>query len=216
MIQVAPVVRFGGRTAICKASIRTQALFQHFEILELRASMRQRNDPNFSAFLDAIGDDYQHDSVELGRLQHAQSTQGLIDFVFPANVVADPATCITRAILSPYNAFVDDFNLAILNSVPGNSHVYLSKDSIDEDLQGSNEAVFEDPEFLNSLQEPGIPPHQLILKVGTICRFTRNFDASRGLTKNTRVIVRTLLHHSVEVETISAIVAGVTIHPVFV
>ena len=30
--QVAPVVRFGGRTAICKASIRTQPLFNRFEI----------------------------------------------------------------------------------------------------------------------------------------------------------------------------------------
>lgn len=102
----------------------------------------------------------------------------------------------------------------ILDSVPGNSHSYISRDSIEDDLQASNDAVFEDPEFLNSLKEPGIPPHELILKVGAICRFTRNFDASRGLTKNIRVIVRSLLRHSVEVETISAIVAGKALDPV--
>jgi hypothetical protein len=35
------------------------------------------------------------------------------------------------------------------------------------------------PEFLNSLREPGIPPHELILKKGAICQLTRNFDAFR-------------------------------------
>ncbi|KAJ6459302.1 hypothetical protein C8R45DRAFT_942329 [Mycena sanguinolenta] len=59
-----------------------------------------------------------------------------------------------------------------------------------------------------------IPPHELVLKVGAICRFTRNFDASRGLTKNTRVIVRNLLRHTVEVETISSMVAGRVVEPV--
>ena len=119
-----------------------------------------------------------------------------------------------RAILSPFNAFVDEFNLTVLDNVAGNSHCYMSKDFIEEDLQGSNDAVYEDPEFLNSLQEPGIPPHELILKVGAICRFTRNFDGSRGLTKNTRVIVQNLLRHSVEVETISSVVAGRVLEPV--
>jgi hypothetical protein len=99
--QVAPVVLFGGQTAICKASLRTQAVFQRFEILKLGSSIRQQNDPTFSAFLDTIGDDSEHQTVDLGRLQHTQSTQELIDFVFPPAVVADPAICITRAILSP-------------------------------------------------------------------------------------------------------------------
>jgi hypothetical protein len=58
----------------------------------------------------------------------------LIDFVFPPAAVSDPVVCITRAILSPYNAFVDDFNMSILNNVPGISHCYLSKDSIEEDI----------------------------------------------------------------------------------
>jgi hypothetical protein len=86
---------------------------------------------------------------------------------------------------------------------------------VDDDLEGSNGGVFEDPEFLNSLSEPGIPPHELALKVGAICRLTRNFDASRGLTKNTRVIVRNLLRHTVEIETIPCIVAAKVVNAVF-
>jgi hypothetical protein len=85
-----------------------------------------------------------------------------------------------------------------------------------DSVEGSsnNQEVFSDPEFLNSLKEPGIPPHELFLKIGTICRLTRNFDASRGLTKNTQVIVRKLLWHTVEVETISSLVAGKVVDPV--
>jgi hypothetical protein len=97
---------------------------------------------------------------------------------------------------------------------PGDVHVYNSKDIVDDDIGGSNEAVFADPEFLNSLKELGVPPYELVLKIGAICRLTRNFDASRGLTKNTRVIVRKLLRHTVEVETISCSLAGKVIDPV--
>jgi hypothetical protein len=78
-----------------------------------------------------------------------------------------------RAILSPYNAFVDEFHSIILGSVPGEIHCYVSSDSIEDSSEGSNEAVFSDPEFLNSLQEPGIPPHELLLKTGAICRHAK-------------------------------------------
>jgi hypothetical protein len=214
--QVAPVVRFGGRTAICKASLRTQAIFNRFEILKLDASIRQRDDMEFSNFLDAIGDDFINDSVDLTRFPHTTSVHDIIDFVFPPEILQQPEQCIQRAILSPFNAFVDEFNSTILDSVSGQSHVYLSSDTVegDEDVTAGAQSVLSDPEFLNSLQEPGIPPHELQLKVGAICRFTRNFDPSRGLTKNTRVIIRALFRYTVEVETIPAIVAGVIINSV--
>jgi hypothetical protein len=158
--------------------------------------MRQRANLAFSACLDSIGNDHLHDSVYLSCLLHTHSAQELIDFVFPAAVV---------------NTFVDNFNSTILHSVLGDSRCYISSDSIADD--SSNEGVFSDPEFLNSLKEPGIPPHGLRLKIGCICRLTRNFDASHGLTKNTRVIVHNLLRHSVEVETILFVVAGEVVDP---
>lgn len=170
--------------------------------------MRQRDDLAFSTFLDDIGDDYLHDSVDLARLQHTRSPEEFINFVFPPSIVSDPAVCISRAILSPFNLFVDEFNNTILGNVQGRTHCYVSSDSVEDDTNGSGDGLFSDPEFLNSLREPGVPPHELVLKIGAICRLTRNFDASRGLTKNTRVIVRDLLRYTVEVETISATVAG--------
>jgi hypothetical protein len=52
--------------------------------------MRQRDDLAFSTFLDDIGDEYLHDSVDLARLQHTRSPQEFIDFVFPPSIVSDP------------------------------------------------------------------------------------------------------------------------------
>jgi hypothetical protein len=98
--------------AICNASLRTESVFHHFEILKLETSMRQRHDLAFSSFLDGISDDYLHDSVDLGCSRHTQSPQELINFIFPPGVVSDPEVCISRAILSPFNLFVDEFNTA--------------------------------------------------------------------------------------------------------
>lgn len=203
------MVRFGGITAICKASLRTQAVFKRFEILKLEESIRQRNDPEFSKILDSIGDDYTNDTVDLGRLHHTSSVEDTVQFVFPTDILQHPDECIKRAILSPFNMYVDEFNSMILDKVEGETRTYLSSDTVEDDdgnpLEGS---VVADPEFLNSLNEPGIPPHELLLKVGAICRFTRNFDPSRGLTKNTRVIIRALFRYTVEIETIPSTVAG--------
>jgi ATP-dependent DNA helicase PIF1 len=136
----------------------------------------------------------------------------MLDFVFPHNIISNPHACIKRAILSPFNAFVDKFNSKIVEQLPGESWTYWSTDYIESDLdQEDVKQTIATPDLLNSFEEPGIPAHKLTLKMGCICRFTRNFDASKGLTKNTRVIITKLLKYSVEVETLPDIVAGQTI-----
>ena len=49
------------------------------------------------------------------------------------------------------------------------------------------------------LNEPGIPPHELKLKVGAICTIQRNLSTEKGLVKNARVIIRELNQHSIKV-----------------
>lgn len=87
-------------------------------------------------------------------------------------------------------------------------YTYISSDWIEDGGHEVTDHPIATPEFLSSLNESGIPPHELVLKVGAICRLTRNFDASRGLAKNTRVIVRRLFRHTVEVETMPRNVGG--------
>jgi hypothetical protein len=136
--------------------------------------MRQINDPDFASFLDTIGDNYEQETVDLGRLRHTESIQTLIDFVFPPNIAVDPIICISRAILSPFNFFVDEFNSTILRTVPGQSHTYISSDSIEGDTDGSDNSILADPEFLNTLDEPGIPPHEVTWGEA---------DAAHGITR---------------------------------
>jgi len=49
------------------------------------------------------------------------------------------------------------------------------------------------------LNEPGIPPHELNLKVGAICTIQRNLSTEKGLVKNARVIIRELNRYSIKV-----------------
>jgi hypothetical protein len=55
-------------------------------------------------------------------------------------------------------------------------------------------------DLLSMLHEPGVPPHQLSLKVGSIASIMRNLCIERGLVKNARVRITALLRNVVRVE----------------
>src|SRR4051794_28353806 len=89
----------------------------------------------------------------------------------------------------------------MLDRLPGNSVSRFSFDSMvddDGDFLGIQDAVVQD--YLHSIGENGVPPHDLKLKVGCICSIMRNLTSERGLTKNVRVVVRSIHKHAVEVE----------------
>lgn len=52
------------------------------------------------------------------------------------------------------------------------------------------------------MKEPGVPPHQLELKVGCVCSLMRNLSIDKALVKNSRVVIKVLRKYSVEVEVI--------------
>ncbi|XP_014770546.1 uncharacterized protein LOC106869345 [Octopus bimaculoides] len=68
-----------------------------------------------------------------------------------------------RAILAPKNVTVKRINQQLMHSLPGTLHTYKSVDTIPD----KNEMVNYPPEFLNSLELPGLRPHILALKVRT-------------------------------------------------
>ena len=55
-------------------------------------------------------------------------------------------------------------------------------------------------DYLAMLNEPGVPPHMLRLKAGTICSIMRNLSIEEGLVKNARVRILELHRHIVRVE----------------
>ena len=84
-------------------------------------------------------------------------------------------------------------NNSLLNKLPGNETIFKSVDSVVD----TNSAVQYPTEFLNSLQPPGLPPHNLILKVGAPIMSLRNLDPPR-LCNGTRLTVKYIMPHVLE------------------
>ena len=88
------------------------------------------------------------------------------------------------AILSPTNEQLDKINDFILLKFKASSQTYYSVDTVVD----REEAVDYPTEFFNSLMPPGIPPHQLILKVGSPIILQRNLNPPK-LCNGTRLKV---------------------------
>ncbi|KAF2345077.1 DNA helicase Pif1-like, partial [Trinorchestia longiramus] len=72
----------------------------------------------------------------------------------------------TKVILTPKNADALKINSDILALIPGGDTVYQSIDSVC--THEDEAAINYTPEFLNSLNLSGMPPHNLNLKRGAI------------------------------------------------
>nr|XP_017217236.1 PREDICTED: ATP-dependent DNA helicase PIF1-like [Daucus carota subsp. sativus] len=109
-----------------------------------------------------------------------------------------------RAILTPTNVTVGNVNSLIVEMLPGESTTYYSVDTA-EDYPGNERdqlAAFP-PEYLHSINIPGMPPHDLKLKVGVVVMLMRNLNQTLGLCNGTRMMVTKCLKLCVECEVIS-------------
>ena len=186
--QTCPVVRNGSKNDVLDASIKASPLWPLFHTIHLPRLIRNAEDPEFATFINNIGDGTQP-NVDLHILQHACSSNDLIDFVFPQNVLLDPVQCLTRAILAPTNEQIDYYNAKLVSRLPGQSQTYFAADSICESDEMDIIPVASILDY-NSKRPPiGMPPAKLTIKIGTMCRIMRNFSLDRGLVKNARVVV---------------------------
>jgi ATP-dependent DNA helicase PIF1 len=91
------------------------------------------------------------------------SQDALIDQIFPKvhRQYTNHECLAERAILAAKNVYVNELNLKIQHLLPGDLVLYKSIDTVCD----ATEAVNYLTEFLNSLDLPGMPPHNLQLKV---------------------------------------------------
>ncbi|GBP76087.1 hypothetical protein EVAR_46955_1 [Eumeta japonica] len=159
------------------ACIKQSYLWRNVSTLRLNINIRVQlqNDPlalSFSEKLLNIGNETipLHGDTQCIKLldnlcNMVNTKNALIESIFPnlqANYI-NHAWLPERAILAAKNIDVDAINFKIQQSLPGNEKLFKSIDPV-IDL---DEAVNYPVEFLNSLDLPGMPPHDLRLKIGS-------------------------------------------------
>ncbi len=93
----------------------------------------------------------------------------------------------SRAIVAPLNEDVNRLNNIALDMMIGDMITLKSADTVEE-----NEGLLLPLEFINSLDVPGMPLHELQLKKGCPVILLRNLDPEKGLCNGTRLIVHAI------------------------
>jgi len=216
--QILPVVIRGTRSHIIDACIKSSDLWKYVKVMHLTINMRIQDDEQkqFVDYLLRIGEGKElvhsnigEDMVKLHNdiIVNNEEVESLIHETF-GNIVnnfnntANYVDYIKdRAILTTKNEDVDEINEQIINKFPGNAHVFLSADSVED--EGSVHQNLYPMEFLNTLTPSGTPPHKLVLKVGAPIILLRNISPTEGLCNGTRLIVRELQQHVIDAEIIT-------------
>ncbi|XP_063949950.1 uncharacterized protein LOC135152782 [Daucus carota subsp. sativus] len=108
-----------------------------------------------------------------------------------------------RAILTPTNNTVGHHNSVIVDTIPDETFSYFRSDKVEE-FRGtaSDLNLAFSPEYLHSLNVPGLPLHEMKLKVGVAVMLMRNLNQTLGLCNRTRMMVTKCMKYCVQCEVI--------------
>ena len=131
----------------------------------------------------------------------------LVNTVFPSiETNFNNATWVgRRAIISPSNKEVEEVNLSVIQRLPGQETLLKSLDSTEE---GGADYP---PEFLNTVELSGMPPHSLVLKPGCLVMLLRNIDQKGGHCNGVKYIVVNIRPHVLELRSVGDCNRGATI-----
>jgi heterodisulfide reductase subunit C len=181
-----PIKKFASRTEIVDLLIKKSPLWKNFNIMKLTENMRA--DPNEKEFAKQL--------LEIGngnagvdgyiKLPDSCICQGdLVDEIFGDIIQSKNYSDLTdRAILSPINTTVDQYNRQVMEVFSGDYHNFQS---VDETDPNSNFPV--SAEILNSSKCPSLPDHNLQLKKDCVVMLLRNLNVREGLCNGTRLQV---------------------------
>lgn len=205
--QTLPVIPRATYADEINACIKQSYLWRNVTTLRLNKNIRVQlqNDPlaiSFSEQLLNIGNgtiplhgDTQYIKLPENFCNMVNTKDALIESIFPhlqANYI-NHAWLRERAILAPKNIDVDAINFKIQQSLPGNEILFKSIDTVTD----PDEAVNYPVEFLNSLDLPGMPPHNLRLKIGAPIILLRNLNAPK-LCNGTRLVIKKIMGNVLE------------------
>lgn len=100
-------------------------LWQEFTVHTLDYPHRTASDPEYTAFVDHIGEDYTHPETSLHLLQCVNTLDEAQEFLFPPEILHNPFLAVKRAFLTLLNMYVDEFNNKMLQCLPTNLGIEL-------------------------------------------------------------------------------------------
>lgn len=228
--QILPIIQGGSEAQIVNACLKYSPIWSSVAVHHLVDNMRVRLSGSMeveehSKWLLKVGLWFsswlaqKHIKVGEGRLGEGEVTipegmrsetgklDDLVDDVFPsiAERFSDAKWVGKRAILSPSNKEVQEVNDAVLERLPGREVVMKSIDTTEE---GGADYP---PEFLNTCELSGMPPHLLKLKVGALVILLRNFDQKAGHCNGTKYVVVNIKPHVLELRSVEAYNWGATL-----
>lgn len=233
--QILPVLPKKGREDIVLASINRSHLWKSCKVMRLTENMRlQGNLPkitcdgsqiNFAEWVIKVGEgrvpvqeldgsgepSWIEIPKELLLSDNGNGIETIIQSTYGDLLTRlhDTEYLHDRAILTPLNGDVGKINSEILKTLPGESRIYKSSDSICKSSTNFEDHELMYPvEFLNSLKFNGIPNHELELKIGVPIMLLRNINPSQGLCNGTRLIITQLSKWIIEGRVISGKKAG--------
>ncbi|CAN7050018.1 unnamed protein product [Brassica rapa subsp. trilocularis] len=218
--QILPVVTHGKRPDTVLASLSKSYLWKMATIFTLTKNMRLRQeDIDFAKWILEVGEG-DAAIINSHRDDHTDGEQIVVDKKFMIPKSGSPHEDLAnsaypnflqnyrnkdylreRAVLTPTNSTVHEVNSYLLSQVPSPAMEYLSSDSVEIEATPDDDWTSHyPPEYLNSLEFPGLPNHRLCLKVGAPVMMLRNLNQDHGLCNGTRMIVSKLGERIVEVE----------------
>lgn len=205
--QTLPVIPRSTAADQLNACLKSSHLWQYVKKLQLTTNMRValQNDPSadeFSKQLLSIGNGQIPVDLSTGLIsfppnfcQFTSSKEDLIAKVFPniGRNYLNHDWLSERAILAAKNKDIDDLNFIIQSNISANIQSFKSVDCVTDEVEATNYPT----EFLNSLDIPGLPQHNLQLKVGSIIIMLRNLNQPK-LCNGTRLAVKKLMSNVIQ------------------
>ncbi|XP_050059845.1 ATP-dependent DNA helicase PIF1-like [Aphis gossypii] len=167
--QTLPVIPRSTPADELNACLKSSSLWKHVKVLHLSKNMRVES----SCKMTNLETYSLNNSLTL----LTRSKDELIQKVFPdvSQNYRNHDWLSERAILAAKNIDVNELNFKIQEQITGELMIYKSVDS----ATNQDDVVNYPPEFLNSLDLPGLPPHNLQLKVGSVVIMLRNINQPR-------------------------------------
>lgn len=192
--QILPIVQNGTREEITAQTVKNTEFWPLVKKFQLTKNLRlQAGQEHFAKYLLDVGEDRiaknEENEIELDpRLIHDGDLNEFITHFYGENMSEMNSACYeSTTILAPLNEDVNHLNKKILAKLNSNNEprTYLSTDTICPEFKTMNVST----ELLNSIDQSGLPLHELELKTGAIAFVMRNINPKLGICNGTRILI---------------------------